>query len=80
MVLTLEEALRAVSEKHGRLFEQYVFDEKGNVRSHLLFLVNGRSIALLKGLNTKLRDGDEIAILPPVGGGSTLYCGHHLTS
>jgi molybdopterin synthase sulfur carrier subunit len=32
-------------------------------------LVNGRSINLLEGLKTLLKDGDVVAIFPPVAGG-----------
>lgn len=38
-------------------------------RSELAVLVNGRNIALLEGVKTPLRDGDEIVILPPSAGG-----------
>lgn len=32
-------------------------------------LVNGREIAYLDGVMTRLRDGDVVAFIPPVGGG-----------
>lgn len=35
----------------------------------LAILVNGRNIALLDGLETALREGDEVVILPPTAGG-----------
>jgi molybdopterin converting factor small subunit len=39
------------------------------VQGFLSFLVNGKNINALEGFNTKLKQGDTIAILPPVGGG-----------
>ena len=37
---------------------------------HLIVLVNGRhSSHLPDGLDTKLKDGDEVALFPPVAGG-----------
>lgn len=52
------------------------FDKDGiPVLSYYLILVNGRSYNSISedgrrlGLMYKLKDGDEIAILPPVGGG-----------
>jgi len=46
-----------------------VYDETGNVRSYLQFLVNGKSITTMQGFKTKLKEGDSVAIIPPVGGG-----------
>jgi len=67
--VTVEALLRQLSKTYGREFEDYVYDELGNLRGHLQFLVNGKSITALQGLKTKLREGDQLAILPPVGGG-----------
>lgn len=67
--VTVEALLRQLSKTHGKDFEDYVYDELGNIRGHLQFLVNGKSITALQGLKTKLREGDQVAILPPVGGG-----------
>ena len=39
------------------------------VGADLVVLVNGRSIYALKKLETSLRDGDIVALLPPAGGG-----------
>lgn len=36
---------------------------------HIRLMVNGQDIAFLNGMETVLQDGDEILILPPVGGG-----------
>lgn len=35
----------------------------------LAILVNGRNIHLLDGLETVLKDGDEVIVLPPTAGG-----------
>jgi len=66
---TVESLLRLLSKKHGKEFNDYVYDELGNVHGHLHFLVNGQSITALHGLRTRLKEGDQVAILPPVGGG-----------
>lgn len=67
--LTVGELLEQLSKKYGRRFMDYVYDKKGNVQSYLQFLVNGRSITTLEGFKTKLKEGDRVAIIPPVGGG-----------
>lgn len=66
---TVGELLEQLSKKHGRRFVEYVYDEGGEVRSYLQFLVNGRSVSTLQGFKTRLREGDSVAIIPPVGGG-----------
>ena len=66
---TIKEVLRHLSESYGRTFKEYIYNEKGRIKSHLEFLINGKSITTLQGFETKLKDGDKIAIIPPVGGG-----------
>jgi len=67
--VTVEALLKQLTKTYGKELQDYVYDELGNVRGHLQFLVNGKSITALKGFKTKLNDSDQIAILPPVGGG-----------
>ena len=66
---TITSLLKELSKKYGKEFDDYMFDELGDVRGHLQILVNGKSVATTGGLNTKLKEGDQVAILPPVGGG-----------
>jgi molybdopterin synthase sulfur carrier subunit len=46
-----------------------IIDELGNTKPSILILKNGRNIRFLGGLLTKLEDGDEVSIFPPLGGG-----------
>jgi len=66
---TVKELLILLSKKHGNKFEEYIYTKKFEVNEFLSFLVNGQNINNLKGFGTTLKDGDVIAILPPVGGG-----------
>ena len=67
---TVEKVLKRLSEIYGKDLVEYVFDGRtGEIQSYLLLLVNGRNITMLDGLETRLIDGDVLAILPPVGGG-----------
>jgi molybdopterin synthase sulfur carrier subunit len=68
-VITVEELLTLLSERYGENFREYVYDKEGKVHGFLSFLVNGKNINVLQGFDTELKQGDVIAILPPVGGG-----------
>ena len=66
---TVEELLTRLSEKHGKNFREYIYNKKGEVQGFLSFLVNGKNINIMQGFDTKLKENDVVAILPPVGGG-----------
>ena len=68
-VITVEELLTLLSGKYGEKFREYIYNKKGKVQDFLSFLVNGKNINVLQGFDTKLKQGDIIAIIPPVGGG-----------
>ncbi len=59
-----------LAEKHGEQFEKAVYDPKETVLKpfHVL-AVNGLMINLLSGLDTKLKDGDRVIVMPVVTGG-----------
>ena len=67
---TVRMLLDRLVEEHGAKFKDYMFDPTSNQpRGHLQFLIDGRNVALMKGLDTVLTEGCSFAILPPVGGG-----------
>lgn len=56
-------------DRHGGDFHRYVYDEEKKVRHYLSFMLNGINVYSLDGFDTPLKNGDVLAILPPVGGG-----------
>lgn len=48
---------------------QHIFDDEKQVKSDITLLVNGREIKFLDGVNTILKQGDEVSIFPVVAGG-----------
>ncbi len=66
--ITVEELLRFIVEKYGKMAEDYLF-KNGKPKESFSFLINGKSISSQEGLKTELKNGDILAILPPVGGG-----------
>ena len=47
-----------------------VRDEGGEVHAHVNIYVNSEAIDALDGLDTPLKDGDEVTIIPALAGGS----------
>ena len=67
--VTISFVLQVLSEKYGSRFTDYLYASTGKPKNFLQFLVNGTSVSTLDGFDTSLKDGDVLAILPPVGGG-----------
>lgn len=55
--------------------EAIIDNESGEIKPTILILKNGRNIRFLGGLLTKLEDGDEVSIFPPIGGVNLLLRG-----
>ncbi len=68
--VTVNKVLKTLTQQYGKAFTEYIYDSKtGQPKNFLQFLINGTSTTTLNGLETELKDGDVLAILPPVGGG-----------
>ncbi|MHA1615909.1 MAG: ubiquitin-like small modifier protein 1 [Candidatus Njordarchaeales archaeon] len=67
--VTVRDVIKALGDRVNKELAELIM-EKYQQLSSLLILVNGRNIRLLKGLETTLKDGDEVAIFPPGAGGS----------
>jgi sulfur-carrier protein len=64
---TVEDLLEKLSSSNHRLKEA-AFDDSGNLKDYVLLMVNRRRIDT-SHLEVQLKDGDEVAIFPPVAGG-----------
>ena len=65
---TLREVLGELGSKFPTLDDQ-VFGEGGDLHRFVNVYVNDEDVRYLDGLDTKVADGDVIAILPAVAGG-----------
>jgi len=63
---TVGEALGVLCDTPARLAEIFVC---GELRPHLVVMVDGVPVQSLKGLATRLADGDVLAVFPMMGGG-----------
>ncbi|MFX1410788.1 MAG: MoaD/ThiS family protein [Promethearchaeota archaeon] len=68
-VNTLGDVIDQFMSKHGKKLKKSFIDSQGNLESHVVILVNGRNYLFLEEFKTKLKDGDEIVISPPLVGG-----------
>ncbi len=66
---TLGEIINQFMDQNGRKIRKSFVDSQGKLENHAIILVNGRNHLFLDGLNTKLHDGDEIVLSPPIVGG-----------
>ncbi|MCR5093986.1 MAG: MoaD family protein [Lachnospiraceae bacterium] len=66
---TVSAALSALTDEYPEA-ARGLFDENGDLRGFVSIYVNDRDIRTLKGLGTKLSDGDEIYLLPAIAGGA----------
>lgn len=44
-------------------------DERGELRGFVNVFVNGENIRYLRGMDTNLRDSDEVTLMPAIAGG-----------
>jgi sulfur-carrier protein len=65
---TIGEVLRTLVTDHPGMAGQ-VFDEDGSLRRFVNVYVNDEDVRYLSQLDTPVKDGDEVSILPAVAGG-----------
>ena len=68
---TVEEVLQWLMDTYPGL-EERLRDEKGEVRRFINIYVNEEDIRFIQNLQTPLKDGDRISIIPAIAGGSSL--------
>lgn len=57
------------SSRQRQQLRSAIFDDAGRVREYVIIMKNRKDVSALRGLETVLEEGDEVAILPPVAGG-----------
>ena len=67
---SIADLLMVLSEKYGELFKKAIYQRGGtDVKPNYVITVNGYLLNQLSGIETKLRNGDHITLLPIVSGG-----------
>ena len=67
---SLIDAFGKISESLGDDFKRRVLENDGTPRSLINIYINGKNAKFSGGIETALKDGDEVYILPAVAGGS----------
>jgi len=66
----VRDLLCLLAEKHGEPFQKAVYEPKAtDLKPHYIVSVNGLLLNQLNGVETKLRDGDRVVLMPVVTGG-----------
>ena len=67
--VSLNRLIETILKKNPSLERALTSPGLSNPRLNTLMLVNGKEISVLNGMNTVLKDGDELVIVPVVHGG-----------
>jgi molybdopterin synthase sulfur carrier subunit len=66
----VRDLLSVLAEKHGEPFKKAVYEPKDlDLKAHHILSVNGLLLNQLNGIDTKLKDGDRVVLMPVVTGG-----------
>lgn len=67
---SLADLLEVMADRWGEEFRRHICQPGTTLPlHHIRLLVNGRDIAFLDRLQTRMHESDEVLILPPVAGG-----------
>jgi len=67
---TVEALIDTMVREYGEDFRRTLIDcSTGKVSSSVVMALNGVDVEALKSVKTTLKDGDTVAIFPPVSGG-----------
>ena len=66
---SVRDLIAILVERYGDNFKEFMLSPENRLQKYVVVLVNGRGVGILNGLETMLREGDSILIMPAVGGG-----------
>ncbi len=56
-------------EKHHAGLKERICDEQGKIRKFVNIFLNGEDIRFMESVDTPVKDGDEVGIVPAIAGG-----------
>jgi len=66
---TVSIAVRQLAEQYPDL-QRHLFDESGKLRSFVNIYLNDEDIRSFDGVNTAVKDGDVLMLIPAIAGGN----------
>jgi MoaD family protein len=67
--VSLSEVIKQVIEEQPKIKRALIDPELEDPRPNTLILINGKEISILNGLDTTVKNGDEVVLVPVVHGG-----------
>lgn len=61
--------LKELAERHGQRLGDQLLTPEGNIHPDVIFLLNGRNIDFLDGVDTLVQEDDVVSLFPRVAGG-----------
>jgi molybdopterin synthase sulfur carrier subunit len=66
---SISQVIEDLERRHPGIRER-LLDEKGDIRRFVNIYLNGDDIRFLQSLNSKVKDGDDVSIVPAIAGGN----------
>ena len=68
-VNNISDLIDVLIKKYGEEFKEILWDDKGNLRDYLKVMLNGEDVRDIDGLDTLLKDGDQVVMFQTIAGG-----------
>ena len=65
---SIRQVIEDLEKRHAGI-RQRLLDDKGEIRRFVNIYLNGDDVRFLESLNSKVKDGDDISIVPAIAGG-----------
>jgi molybdopterin synthase sulfur carrier subunit len=65
---SIRQVIDDLEKRHSGIRER-LLDDKGEIRRFVNIYLNGDDVRFLESLNSKVKDGDDISIVPAIAGG-----------
>ena len=65
---SIRQVIEDLEKRHAGIRER-LLDDKGEIRRFVNIYLNGDDVRFLESLNSKVKDGDDISIVPAIAGG-----------